>query len=48
MEDGVIYVMITFMAQLKLMSFVISWDTLVLQATLVLDSQCKLIIIIII
>uniref|UniRef100_A0A1X7T117 Uncharacterized protein n=1 Tax=Amphimedon queenslandica TaxID=400682 RepID=A0A1X7T117_AMPQE len=32
--DGVIYVMTTILTQLKLMSFVISWDTLELQATL--------------
>ena len=31
--DGVISVMTIIMVQLKLMSFVISWDTLELQAT---------------
>ena len=35
--DGVISVMIIIMVQLKLMSFVISWDTLELQATQELD-----------
>ena len=35
--DGVISVMIFIIIQLKLMSFVISWDTLELQATLELD-----------
>ena len=35
--DGVISVMIIIIIQLKLMSFVISWDTLVLQATQELD-----------
>ena len=35
--DGVISVMTIIIIQLKLMSFVISWDTLELQATLELD-----------
>ena len=35
--DGVIFVMIPIIIQLKLMSFVISWDTLELQATQELD-----------
>ena len=35
--DGVISVMIFITMQLKLTSFVISWDTLELQATLELD-----------
>ena len=35
--DGVISVMIFIIMQPKLMSFVISWDTLELQATLELD-----------
>ena len=35
--DGVTYVMTTIIVTLKLMSFVISWDTLELQATLELD-----------
>ena len=35
--DGVISVMTIITIQLKLMSFVISWDTLELQATLELD-----------
>ena len=35
--DGVIFVMTIPTVQLKLMSFVISWDTLELQATLELD-----------
>ena len=35
--DGVISVMTLTMVILKLMSFVISWDTLELQATLELD-----------
>ena len=35
--DGVISVMISIIAQLKLVSFVISWDTLELQATQELD-----------
>ena len=35
--DGVISVMTIIMIQLKLMSSVISWDTLELQATLELD-----------
>ena len=35
--DGVISVMIFITVTLKLMSFVISWDTLELQATLELD-----------
>ena len=35
--DGVISVMIVIMIQLKLMSFVISWDTLELQAIIELD-----------
>ena len=35
--DGVISVMISIIIQLKLMSFVISWDTLELQATQELD-----------
>ena len=37
--DGVISVMVALMVQLKLMSFVISWDTLELQVTL--DLECK-------
>ena len=38
--DGVISVLVALlMVQLKLMSFVISWDTLELQATL--DLECK-------
>ena len=39
--DGVISVMIDIMIILKLMSFVISWDTLELQATLDLDKSSK-------
>ena len=39
--DGVISVMIDIMIILKLMSFVISWDTLELQATLDLDKPGK-------
>ena len=35
--DGVTFVMTTIIVTLKLMSFVISWDTLVLRATLELD-----------
>ena len=35
--DGVISVMTIIIIQLKLMSFVISWDTLELQAILELD-----------
>ena len=35
--DGVIFVMTTITTFMKLMSFVISWDTLELQATLELD-----------
>ena len=35
--DGVTYVMTIIIMQLKLMLFVISWDTLVLRATLELD-----------
>ena len=35
--DGVISVMISIIIQLKLTSFVISWDTLELQATQELD-----------
>ena len=37
--DGVISVMVALMVQLKLMLFVISWDTLELQVTL--DLECK-------
>ena len=35
--DGVIFVMTTTITFMKLMSFVISWDTLELQALLELD-----------
>ena len=35
--DGETFVMTTLIITLKLMSFVISWDTLELQATLELD-----------
>ena len=35
--DGVISVMTIVIVKMKLMSFVISWDTLELQATLKLD-----------
>ena len=35
--DGVISVMTIVIVKMKLMSFVISWDTLELQATLELD-----------
>ena len=37
MADGVVSVLTAIIVQLKLMSFVISWDTLELQATLDLD-----------
>ena len=43
--DGVISVMIVIMIILKLMSFVISWDTLELQATLELDLSGMLLMI---
>ena len=42
--DGVISVMIIIIIQLKLMSFVISWDTLELQATQELDLSSEYIL----
>ena len=42
--DGVISVMIFIIIQSKLTSFVISWDTLELQATLELDKSSMILV----